>query len=58
MVAIIGRLKEAEELYLESIQLTPDQATTYNNLGKCNKIEGISSTSMSCPVLMKSWAPV
>ena len=34
MYVYVERLKEAEELYLESIQLTPDQATTYNNLGE------------------------
>jgi len=27
-----GKYKEAEERFLESLQLTPDQASTYNNL--------------------------
>ncbi len=30
---MLGRHKEAEDKYLESVQVTPDQASTYNNLG-------------------------
>ena len=37
---ITERLKEAEELFLESIELIPDQASTYNNLGMaCTEID-------------------
>ena len=31
------RLKEAEEIFLEAIELIPDQESTYNNLGKVTK---------------------
>ena len=30
----IGNWKQAEERFKESLELTPNQATTYNNLGK------------------------
>ena len=37
---ITERLKEAEALFLESIELIPDQASTYNNLGMaCTELD-------------------
>ena len=30
----IGHWEQAEERFKESLELTPNQATTYNNLGK------------------------
>ena len=31
------QFKEAEEIFLEAIELLPDQESTYNNLGKIIK---------------------
>ena len=31
-----GRLKDAENKFLESLELNPDQPMTYNNLGNNN----------------------
>ena len=37
LYTFLGRYKEAESRFRESIQLTSDQATAYNNLGNSSK---------------------
>ena len=55
IMTYLGRWQEAEERFKESLKLSPDQPTTYNNLGK---YRCTSMYSPRCVWILYIWSPI